>query len=407
MTSETAEDISDRKFFHFPNIKYPDQLNIKNIRHKNTPHNNLMLYACYAASILWGGLIISYGTGIISAYPAENIPVFLPVSIALIAIFPIIMIWVGYVVYKHILKMQETGTAILEAARILASPALIAANDVETLSSSVANELNNLRHALRDIEERVHQSGKLLSEEVNTLNDAGEHLEKTIENVSGKIFRERDTIIDMIKLLKNEKQPHTLPEPRVTRQIKMNNIRKDSSVDENIKQDVSKKINQMVKDNNEANPSPNINMSHTSVEEENYPVKKPTSFSMSDIQPLSETPENYILRVERQLFEGLYALTVDLNRIFETSAPQELWPRYMRGERNVFADYFCQWTRENYDTYRQLSAEENFRKLSNRFIAQFETLRERLFDTPHLEVSEYLERCSIGHVYNLLSAEYI
>ena len=398
MAEKMSSQSKEGKMFNFSNVPYPDQLKINQ---KNMPSKNMMLYACYATSILWAGLILAYGFGIISAYPAASLPVFLPVSIALIAIFPVTMIWAGYVIYKHILKAQETGVAILEAARILGSPALVAASDVETLSSSVANELNNLRHALRDIEERIQQSGKMLSEEVGTLNDASEHLESTVENVSGKIFRERDSIIDMIKLLKNEKQPQTLPEPRATREIKMNNVRTHNPAHEQLKAEVSEKINDMMDTSKVDIPPSTPEQSHEDV------TKRPASFSMSDMQPLSETPENFILRKERQLFEGLYALTVDLNRLFDTAAPQELWPRYMRGERNVFAEYFCEWTRKNYDTYRHLSTEEDFRKLSNRFIAQFETLRERLFDTPHMEVSEYLERCGIGRVYNLLSAEYI
>jgi len=400
MSEKNSEPNKSGKMFNFSNINYPDQMNISSARQKYAPSNNIMLYACYIASILWGGLIIAYGIGIISAYPATSLPIFLPVSIALISIFPIIMIWAGYAVYKHILKAQETGIAILEAARILGSPALVAASDVETLSSSIAGELNTLRHALRDIEDRIQQSSKILSEEVGTLNDAGEHLERTVENVSGKIFRERDSIIDMIKLLKNEKQPQTLPEPIATRQIKMNNVRKDTSNNETVKQDVSEKIDSLM-----TSAQTNTPTDSTLIKEEN--IKRPASFSMSDIQPLSESPENFILRNERQLFEGLYALTVDLNRVFDTAAPQELWPRYMRGERNVFAEFFCEWTRKNYDAYRQLSTQEDFRKLSNRFIAQFETLREKLFDTPHMEVSEYLERSGVGRVYNLLSAEYI
>ena len=83
-------------------------------------------------------------------------------------------------------------------------------------------------------------------------------------------------------------------------------------------------------------PAPQ-NKSHKDV------TKRPASFSRLIRALLSETPENFILRKERQLFEGLYALTVDLNRLFDTAAPQELWPRYMRGERNVFAEYFCEW----------------------------------------------------------------
>ena len=60
----------------------------------------------------------------------------------------------------------------------------------------------------------------MLSEEVGTLNDASEHLESTVENVSGKIFRERDSIIDMIKLLKKMKSSLKHCQNRATREIK-------------------------------------------------------------------------------------------------------------------------------------------------------------------------------------------
>ena len=64
-------------------------------------------------------------------------------------------------------------------------------------------------------------------------------------------------------------------------------------------------------------------------------------------------------------------------------------------------------TRKNYDTYRHLSTEEDLENYPIASLHNLKLLRERLFDTPHMEVSEYLERCGIGRVYNLLSAEYI
>ncbi|MEM6603235.1 MAG: hypothetical protein AAF621_04225 [Pseudomonadota bacterium] len=406
--------------FKFPGVNYPNQMGIsKSLKAHNLKEHNRLLYACVCVSILWCGLVLAYGMGIIASYPGQTLPVFVMVSLAIICIFPTALIWAGYMVYKHILSAQETGAAVLEAARVLASPALVAAGDVQSLSAAVAEELNHLKHGMREIEERVQHFSKSIAEEVGGLKDAGDHLEKAAERSSAIIYKERDTLIDILKLLKNETKPQPLSEPTVTREIKPQIVRQNIDVvtrgdkTSDMQDDVSTRLDQIIKQENDAGKATqesfnmSQDMSDDGGEDVSEDARKPVSFTMSDVQPLSEAPENYILRKERQLYEGLYALTVDLNRVFDTGAPHELWPRYMRGERNVFAEYFCEWAQKSYDAYRRAAAQDEFRKIANRFIAQFETLRERLFDTPHTEVSEFLERSGIGRIYNLLSAEYV
>jgi hypothetical protein len=395
---------NDNIMFKFAGIKYPNQM--QKLSNPNKHHyKKILTYACGGVSLLWFSLIMAYASAIFSSYPAADIPLFLTVSLFIISVFPIALIWGGYVIYHHILQAQETGVAILEAARVLASPALVAASDVQTLSSAVAEELNNLRHGLRDIEDRVHHASKMLSNEVSVLNDAGEHLNKSIENISHKIFNERDSIIDLMKVIKNEKRVDSVRMPVSSGEINPETVRNQNPHQvQNIEQDIEAKVNMMVQSNYNQQNTPQDIPQNTDYDD--VPPRKPVSFSLSDIQPLNESPENYILRTQRQLYEGLYAITVDLNRVLGTNAPQELWPRYMRGDRNVFAEYFCHWIEQHYESYRDTAGSDDFRKIANRFVSQFETLRERLFDTPHAEVSEYLERSGIGRIYNLMIAEY-
>jgi hypothetical protein len=118
-------------------------------------------------------------------------------------------------------------------------------------------------------------------------------------------------------------------------------------------------------------------------------------------------PESVILRRERQLYEGVCALTVDLNRELNIELPQDLWSRYMRGERHVFAEHLFKKLTDDFIAYQELFDMQSVRKLCNQFIARFETLRERLFDEPDISVSEYLENSGVGKVYSVLSVEYV
>lgn len=366
MIKSTIHNVRDGIMFHFSGIDYRN--------HTNNMRNNLtdvrenkqkkLMYVCAIASLLWGGLIVSYGIGLVSYYPAHIVPLFLPLSLAVICIFPMAMIWSAYVIYQHILHAQETGSAVLEAARILGSPALIAASDVETLSSAVAGELNKLRQGLRDIEDQMQNMNKILIAERESLAQTGEHLEKSLEQVTGKIYRERDAMIDLMKIVKNEKHSEALLQPQ------------------HFISDVS-----MIED------FPRI-------------VTSPV-LSESEQVASVEAAENFILAHERGLYEGLYALSVDFNRLLNSNPPQDLWPRYMRGERAVFADYLCYWIEENYADYRSAIGREDFRKISNRFIAQFETLKEHLSQLNKMSVFEYLLQSPIGKIYQLLSAEYV
>lgn len=395
-SQENAGNTEKNILFRFAGVKYPDPMQGDSLKQKiqKMDYRNSLFYSCAGLSVLWCAFVLSYGIGVFSVYPTlSSIPVFLPLSLLIMCVFPVALLVGGYIIYEHILKAQQTGTAILDAARILSSPAFVAAQDVETLASSVAGSLGKLRHALREIEDHVGNTHKKLGSDVAVLADAAQHLEKTMENVSQKIFKDRDTIIDLLKTIKAETSP-----TQDTR---------NEALQDAIKKQVDEKIQSLINQEKEINQSNSEPEELHSNELEEYNIRKPASFSLSEIQPLGEEPESFILRNERQLYEGLYALTVDLNRLLGTNAPQDLWPRYMRGDRNVFAEYFCEWIERNYHIYRETAMNEDFRKLSNRFISQFEMLRERLFDTPHAEVSEYLERSGVGRIYNLLSAEYV
>jgi hypothetical protein len=375
-------------------------------------------------SVAWLGLIIAYGAGLIANLGTTDIPFFVYASLAMITIFPIALIWAGFFVYNYAQQSHKASSAILDAARILGTPALIAAEDVKTLSSAVGHELNILRSAMRDIEDNMNGISKRIESEINTLNESSDKLHTTLSDVSGTIRAERDAIVDLMKIIKVENQnarEYLAEQDKIHIEVSdIDMITQSETPDKpieigelsggeityvnDLRMPVYPHKNQEIQ-----TPTPQTEYHAQKNPDE---TRKPLQFT-SDITNKNETqtytakPEAIILRRERQLYEGVCALTVDLNRELGIPLPQDLWSRYMRGERHVFADYLLSKLNQNFAAYQNILESDGLQKLSNQFITRFDTLRERLFDEPDVAVSEYLENSGVGKIYSLLSVEYV
>ncbi|MFT6072948.1 MAG: hypothetical protein ACJAXL_001499 [Alphaproteobacteria bacterium] len=298
---------------------------------------------------------------------------------------------------------------------------------MKTLSLAVGHELNQLRGSMRDIEDRMHGISKNIDNEINTLNESSDNLHKTLCDVSGTIRAERDAIVDLMKIIKTENQNahHYLAEKNKTH-IQVSDTPTDAIIDPpketgqiaggeiTYMGDLRQPVPQNASLNASLNESLNASLSQTKTRV-THPVETAQPIQPATQQTAQSTvqssyvakPEALILRRERQLYEGVCALTVDLNRELGIVLPQDLWSRYMRGERHIFADHLFTKLTNDFMAYQEKLDTDNVRKLCNQFISRFETLRERLFDEPDIAVSEYLENSGIGKVYSVLSVEYV
>ena len=394
--------------FKFPKVNYTLQSRGDG---RDSSQLNFDVQTIIIATLLssaWAGLVTAYGTGLIANISATTIPFFVYASLAMITIFPITLIWAGFFVYHYANQSYKASGAILEAARVLGSPALIASEDVKTLSSAVGHELNNLRSAMREVEDQMNGISKRIDSEINSLNDSSNKLHHTLSDTSGSIRAERDAIVDLIKIIKTENQnAHNYFAEKNKTHIQVSDINTDNTsisptdtlaeIDEHMENEVTY-IHDFQKSAISAKIPDTIRK----------PIQfNPNTLERNDTPTYTAKPEAIILKRERQLYEGVCALSVDLNRELGISLPQDLWSRYMRGERHVFADHLLNKLNESFSFYQDKLENESLLKLSNQFVARFETLRDRLFDEPDIAVSEYLENSGVGKIYNILSAEYV
>jgi hypothetical protein len=439
--------------FKFPKLIYTFQNRGDGRDSHNLHFDAQTITICTILSLAWAGLIFAYGMGITATMGVVSIPSFVYASLVMMILFPIAVIWGGFFVYHYTHQSYKASNEILEAARILGSPALIATEDVKTLSSAVGHELNCLRSAMRDVEDQMNGISKRIDSEIHTLNESSDKLHHTLSDVSGTIRAERDAIVDLMKIIKKENDnARSLIAERNKTHIQVNDIPQSENQAEIItKFDAPNQVGELqggeityVNDlrnsvamhhditqnaiqndtnhnhNTVKNVKPHNDYVARHIEQTpefvNESIRKPVQFTNDTLQKTHvqfqaqsyvQKPEAIILRRERQLYEGVCALTVDLNRELGIVLPQDLWSRYMRGERHVFADYLFSKLDTNFNAYQEILESEILRKLCNQFIARFETLRERLFDEPDVAVSEYLENSGVGKIYNLLSVEYV
>ncbi|MFT6083233.1 MAG: hypothetical protein ACJARD_000099 [Alphaproteobacteria bacterium] len=425
---QKAEDKTiSRLMFKFPKLTYNIQSRGDGRNSSKLAFNHQTILICSILSLSWAGLVMAYGAGVIATLGNHEIASFVYASLSMIILFPIALIWGGFFVYHYANQSHKANSAILEAARVLGSPALVAADDVKTLSLAVGHELNQLRGSMRDIEDRMHGISKNIDNEINTLNESSDNLHKTLCDVSGTIRAERDAIVDLMKIIKTENQNahHYLAEKNKTH-IQVSDTPTDAIIDPpketgqiaggeiTYMGDLRQPVPQNASLNASLNESLNASLSQTKTRV-THPVETAQPIQPATQQTAQSTvqssyvakPEALILRRERQLYEGVCALTVDLNRELGIVLPQDLWSRYMRGERHIFADHLFTKLTNDFMAYQEKLDTDNVRKLCNQFISRFETLRERLFDEPDIAVSEYLENSGIGKVYSVLSVEYV
>lgn len=405
--------------FKFPKINYALQSRGDGRDSSGLHLDTQAIMITSVLSVAWAGLIVAYGAGLIANLGTTDIPFFVYASLGMITIFPIALIWAGFFVYNYAQQSHKASSAILEAARILGTPALIAAEDVKTLSSAVGHELNILRSAMRDVEDNMNGISKRIESEINTLNESSDKLHATLSDVSGTIRAERDAIVDLMKIIKVENQnvrEYLAEQDKIHIEV--------SDIDADI-HDKPIEIGELAGgeityvNDLRVPASPQKNDAISPIQHTEYHTqknsddnRKPLQFTAdvmnkSDPHTYTAKPEAIILRRERQLYEGVCALTVDLNRELGIPLPQDLWSRYMRGERHVFADYLLSKLNQNFKAYQDILESDRLQKLSNQFITRFDTLRERLFDEPDVAVSEYLENSGVGKIYSLLSVEYV
>jgi|GEM_PF-4082275 len=417
-TSQTKESIDSISglLFKFPKLSYAMQSRGDGRDSSKLSFDKRTLITCSLLSICWAGLVSAYGFGLVVTLADYPIASFVYAALAMIILFPIALIWAGFFVYHYANQSHLANNMILEAARVLTSPALVASNDVKTLSSTVGHELNQLRGTMRDMEDRMQGISRNIDQEVKALNESSDKLHDTLQNISGTIRTERDAIIDLMKIVKKENQAaHNYLAEKSKTHIEVNETPIDpvdtditttetpKSTKEITTSDIIYQDDLRRQDTFKPLESEKITMSPKS----DYSPIEPQAPTEPQKSNYSAKPEAIILRRERQLYEGVCALTVDLSRALHIDLPQNLWSRYMRGERHVFASHLFDKLTQDFATYQETLDTEAVRKLCNQFIARFETLRERLFDEPDIAVSEYLENSSVGKIYSILSIEYI
>lgn len=427
--SVPTQDIPKGLMFKFPKVDYNIKSRGDGRDSSKMSFDRKSTFVCSILSAAWAGLVTAYGIGIMSTIEG-SIASFVYFSLGMMILFPIALIWSGFFVYNYANQSHKASSAILDAARMLGSPALVAAEDVKTLSSSVGHELNKLRGEMRSVEDCMNGISKRIDGEINTLNESSDKLHQTLTDVSGTIRAERDAIIDLMQIIKKENN-HARENlaDRSKTHIQVNDTYSKAPASKDVTEAVSvsepapvlSETPEPIVNSNEFASSvsqpattqeiPTVSDPRSEIESEAEAKKTPLQFDMSPQQPAKSSygtkPESVILRRERQLYEGLCALTVDLNRELGIELPQNLWSRYMRGERHVFADHLFNELKSNFEFYRPRLESETLYKLCNQFVARFETLRERLFDEPDVAVSEFLENSGVGRIYSLLSVEYV
>jgi hypothetical protein len=107
-----------------------------------------------------------------------------------------------------------------------------------------------------------------------------------------------------------------------------------------------------------------------------------------------------------QIIETLDALAVDLTQALDEALPQELWTRYLKGEKHVFARHLAS-DRERYahDAIAgRMRDDEAFRNWVEAYVRQFETMLEEALAADRNDVlTTALLSSDVGKLYQVLS----
>jgi len=112
------------------------------------------------------------------------------------------------------------------------------------------------------------------------------------------------------------------------------------------------------------------------------------------------------LRSASRMIEDLNAAALDLNRILAEDIPEEVWKRYRRGDRSVFARRLLR-GRDRLDLpilRERCTADAAFRDEATRYVTQFETLLSQATDCdPEHVLSTTFLTADVGKLYLMLS----
>jgi hypothetical protein len=110
---------------------------------------------------------------------------------------------------------------------------------------------------------------------------------------------------------------------------------------------------------------------------------------------------------ERNSIDSLDSLAVDIARMIDHDAAADLWDRYKRGERNVFARsklYTAQGQKAFEEIRRKYRGDRDFMRTVDRYIGEFERLLEEVSrdDRGQVVARTYLTS-ETGKVYTMLA----
>jgi hypothetical protein len=112
------------------------------------------------------------------------------------------------------------------------------------------------------------------------------------------------------------------------------------------------------------------------------------------------------LRSATQMIEELNSTGIDLNRILADDMPDDIWKRYQKGDRSIFARRLLRGKDRLAlpDIKARFETDERFRSEANRYIKQFETLLNQATDCdPENLLSTTFLTADVGKLYIILS----
>jgi hypothetical protein len=112
------------------------------------------------------------------------------------------------------------------------------------------------------------------------------------------------------------------------------------------------------------------------------------------------------LRSATHMIEDLNASAIDLNRVLADDMPDDVWKRYHKGDRSIFARRLLRGKDRLVlpDIKVRFETDERFRIEANRYIEQFETLLDRATDCdPENLLSTTFLTADVGKLYIILS----
>jgi DNA-binding ferritin-like protein len=120
-----------------------------------------------------------------------------------------------------------------------------------------------------------------------------------------------------------------------------------------------------------------------------------------------ETRRDLFLRSATVMIEDLNAQAMDLTRLFDGEVPDDLWRRYRKGDRSIFARRLGRSKPEDRlapQIVERYKEDERFREQATRYVNQFESLMNQAAacDPEHILSATFLT-ADVGKLYLLLS----